>query len=77
MAASFSPFRGTYRYLQRQAHENPTIFFSCVLGAIGPIMVLTVPPIRWKLGWRPSEPIPTSYPLPNRPRRPVEGFDDE
>ncbi|EED78880.1 NADH-ubiquinone oxidoreductase 9.5 kDa subunit, partial [Postia placenta Mad-698-R] len=59
------------------AHESPVIFFSCVLGAIGPLMVITVPPIRTSLGWKPAESIPTTYPLPNRPRRPVQGYEDE
>ena len=47
---------------QRQAHEQPVIFYSVVIGLIGPAMVITVPPVRKSLGWRPSEPIPTSYP---------------
>ncbi|KAI0076690.1 hypothetical protein K474DRAFT_1597603 [Panus rudis PR-1116 ss-1] len=77
MASLFSPLKQSYRYLQRQAHEQPVIFYSCVIGLIGPVMVVTVPPIRKAFGWKPSEPIPTSYPIPNRPRRPVTGYDDE
>ncbi|CAL1701710.1 unnamed protein product [Somion occarium] len=73
----FSPLRQTYRYLQKQAHEQPVIFYSCVLGVIGPVMVVVVPPIRKKFGWRKPEEIPTSYPIPNRPRRPVQGYDDD
>ncbi|EPQ53044.1 hypothetical protein GLOTRDRAFT_45584 [Gloeophyllum trabeum ATCC 11539] len=73
----FSPFRNTYRYLQRQAHESPVIFFSCVLGGLGPFMLITVPPIRERLGYKPAPPIPTTYPIPNRPRRPVQGYEDE
>ncbi|TDL19621.1 hypothetical protein BD410DRAFT_773832 [Rickenella mellea] len=72
-----SPFRNTYRYLQRQAHESPVIFYSCVLGAIGPVMLVTVPPIRRYYGWRKPEEIPTTYPLPKRARRPVQGYEDE
>ncbi|EJF60880.1 hypothetical protein BD309DRAFT_306694 [Dichomitus squalens] len=67
----------TYRYLQRQAHEQPVIFYSVIIGLIGPVMVVTVPPIRKSLGWKPAEPIPTSYPVPNRPRRAISGYDDE
>ncbi|TCD71085.1 hypothetical protein EIP91_000177 [Steccherinum ochraceum] len=77
MAALFSPFRSTFRYMQRQAHESPVIFYSCILGVIGPVMVITVPPIRASLGWKPAERVPTTYPLPNRPRRPVQGYEDE
>ncbi|RPD56862.1 hypothetical protein L226DRAFT_574204 [Lentinus tigrinus ALCF2SS1-7] len=70
-------FRQTYRYLQRQAHEQPVIFYSVIIGLIGPTMLVTVPPIRKSLGYKTPEPIPTSYPVPNRPRRPVQGYEDE
>ncbi|KZT65713.1 hypothetical protein DAEQUDRAFT_814109 [Daedalea quercina L-15889] len=77
MATLFSPLRQTYRYLQRQAHEQPVIFYSCVLGLIGPVMLVTVPPIREAFGYKSPERVPTTYPLPNRPRRPVQGYEDE
>ncbi|KAN0059937.1 n19m, NADH-ubiquinone oxidoreductase 9.5 kDa subunit [Thecaphora frezii] len=73
----FSPFRNTYRYLQHSAHENPVIFFSLLIGSVGPISVLVVPPIRKAYGWKPAERIPTSYPLPQRERTPVTAYDDE
>ncbi|KAI0641732.1 hypothetical protein C8Q79DRAFT_1014149 [Trametes meyenii] len=76
MASLFS-FRQTYRYLQRQAHEQPVLFYSVVIGLTGPVVLVTVPPVRKALGYRPAEPIPTSYPVPNRPRRPVQGYEDE
>lgn len=47
---------------QRQAHESPVIFYSCILGSIGPIMVLTVPPLRERMGYKPAEMIPSTYP---------------
>ena len=50
------------REQQRQAHEQPVIFYSLVIGFIGPVLLVTVPPVRKSLGWRPAEPIPTSYP---------------
>ncbi|KAJ7158747.1 hypothetical protein C8R46DRAFT_1110161 [Mycena filopes] len=71
-----NPFRATYRVLQRNAHESPVIFFSCVIGAIGPILLITVPPIKERLGYKAAEAIPLSYPVPNRARRPVEGYED-
>ncbi|CCM02711.1 uncharacterized protein FIBRA_04817 [Fibroporia radiculosa] len=77
MASVLSPLRQSYRYFQRQAHESPVIFFSCVLGLVGPAMVIAVPPVRRSWGWKPAEPIPTSYPLPKRPRQPVQGYEDE
>ncbi|PAV19109.1 NADH-ubiquinone oxidoreductase kDa subunit [Pyrrhoderma noxium] len=77
MASLLSPFRSSFRYLNRQAHENPVILWSCVVGAVGPLMVVTVPPIRKSFGWKPAPQIPTSYPLPDRARRPVQGYEDE
>ncbi|UZJ53254.1 hypothetical protein CBS101457_002574 [Exobasidium rhododendri] len=72
-----NPFRATFRYLQNSAHEKPIIFFSLIIGAIGPIAVVTVPNIRRRYGWQPSERIPTSYPIPQRQREEISGFDDE
>ncbi|KAF8258599.1 hypothetical protein EI94DRAFT_1621114 [Lactarius quietus] len=78
MASSIvSPLRNTCRYLQRQAHESPVLFYSVVLGFIGPVLAFGVPPIRESMGYRPPEPIPTTYPIPKRPRRPVQGYEDE
>ncbi|ESK94645.1 nadh-ubiquinone oxidoreductase kda subunit [Moniliophthora roreri MCA 2997] len=78
MASLFSPFRRSYNYMYRSAHEYPAIFYSVVLGCLGPILVVTVPPIRERLGYtRRGEEIPTSYPLARRARRPVQGYDDE
>ncbi|KAF8149956.1 hypothetical protein B0H34DRAFT_667311 [Crassisporium funariophilum] len=76
MASLTSPFRQTYRYLQRQAHENPVIFYSIVIGSIGPVMAIVVPPIRESFGYRPAEMVPTTYPVPNRSRRTVQGYED-
>ncbi|KAF9650401.1 NADH-ubiquinone oxidoreductase 9.5 kDa subunit, partial [Thelephora ganbajun] len=59
------------------AHENPVIFYSCVLGVIGPVLAIGVPPFRKSFGWQPAERIPTTYPLPNRPRVPIQGYEDE
>ncbi|KAI9635525.1 uncharacterized protein MKK02DRAFT_44215 [Dioszegia hungarica] len=66
----------TYRYLQRAAHESPVIFYSLVIGFTGPLMVMTVPPIRKSMGWKPAERVPTTFPLPNRARQPVSGYED-
>ncbi|KAJ7364058.1 hypothetical protein DFH08DRAFT_681113, partial [Mycena albidolilacea] len=66
-----------YVLQQRHAHESPVIFYSCVVGLIGPVVLVTVPPIKQRLGYKQAEPIPLSYPLPNRARRPVQGYEDE
>ncbi|KDQ07097.1 hypothetical protein BOTBODRAFT_39079 [Botryobasidium botryosum FD-172 SS1] len=72
-----SPFRNTYRYLRQSAHERPVIFWSILLGSIGPVAVGVVPPVRKSFGWKPAERIPTTYPVPNRPRHAVQGYEDE
>ncbi|KAK0528998.1 n19m, NADH-ubiquinone oxidoreductase 9.5 kDa subunit [Tilletia horrida] len=77
MPALFAPFRNTYRYLQRSAHEQPVVFYSLLIGSVGPVLVVTVPAIRRKYGFKPAERIPSSYPLPQRAREEVSGFDDE
>ncbi|KAG7089594.1 hypothetical protein E1B28_011261 [Marasmius oreades] len=77
MASLFSPFRRSYNFMFRMAHEKPAIFYSCVVGAIGPVLVAVVPPIRESFGYLPAEMPPTTYPLPKLPRRPVTGYDDE
>ncbi|KAJ7593128.1 hypothetical protein C8J56DRAFT_491744 [Mycena floridula] len=65
-----------YRTLQRWAHEKPSFFYAIVLALSGPLLVVTVPPTRRYFGWVPPEAPPTSYPLPQRARREVKGYDD-
>ncbi|POY71461.1 hypothetical protein BMF94_5774 [Rhodotorula taiwanensis] len=77
MSALLGPFRRTYSYLQRTAHEQPAVYYSIWLGFLGPVMVVTVPEIRKRFfGYKPVERPPTSYPLPNRPREATEGYED-
>lgn len=47
---------------RRWAHEQPVYFYSCVIGAIGPLMAITVPPIRRRMGYKEPQSIPVSYP---------------
>ncbi|KAJ3558241.1 hypothetical protein NM688_g1037 [Phlebia brevispora] len=62
MASLFAPVRHSYRYLQRQAHEQPVIFFSCIIGLAGPVLLVAVPPLRERLGYKAIERPPTTYP---------------
>ncbi|OXC85130.1 hypothetical protein C344_02538 [Cryptococcus neoformans AD1-7a] len=68
---------GVYRYTQRLAREKPVIFWSLLLGLSGPAMVVAVPPLRRSFGYKAPEPIPTTFPVPDRPRRPVKGYEDQ
>ncbi|WRT65089.1 uncharacterized protein IL334_002031 [Kwoniella shivajii] len=65
-----------FRNAQRLAHESPVIFWSLAIGFSGPAMVLTVPPIRKSFGYKQAERIPSTFPVPNRPRRSVSGYED-
>ncbi|PLW47067.1 hypothetical protein PCASD_03970 [Puccinia coronata f. sp. avenae] len=60
------------------AHENPAIFWSVAIGAAGPVLLATVPPIRRNyFGYVSPDPIPMSYPLPQRKRNTeLKGYDD-
>ncbi|KAF9030982.1 N19M, NADH-ubiquinone oxidoreductase 9.5 kDa subunit [Hymenopellis radicata] len=72
-----NPLLRGFRYMQREAHERPVIYYSLWLGIIGPVLAVVVPPAREKLfGYKPAEHIPISYPLPQRPRRPTVGYED-
>lgn len=73
-----NPLQKVKRYFQYQAHENPAIFWSVAVGLAGPVLLATVPPIRRNyFGYVPPEPIPMSYPLPQRTRNPnLSGYDD-
>ncbi|EIE89687.1 hypothetical protein G6F57_005495 [Rhizopus arrhizus] len=66
-----------FKALNRFALERPVIFWSCAIGAVGPVMVWTVPSIRRNyFGFKGYEPLPITYPLPNRPRQPTTGYED-
>ena len=50
------------RYFRWAAHEKPAIFFASIIGALGPIMLFTVPPLREKFGDPTRARIPMTYP---------------
>ncbi|CZT10503.1 related to NADH2 dehydrogenase (ubiquinone) 9.5K protein, ubiquinone-binding [Rhynchosporium agropyri] len=70
-------FSQPIRYMRWAAIEKPAIFFSIVIGSLGPVTVFTVPPIRRMLGDEQRPEIPLTYPIPTGPRRTLEGFEDE
>ncbi|KAI8969212.1 hypothetical protein BDF20DRAFT_827236 [Mycotypha africana] len=66
-----------FQALHQFALRKPAIFWSCVIGSIGPVMVFTVPKVRREyFGFQGYETLPITYPLPNRPRKPTTGYED-
>jgi len=55
-------FSQPVRYLRWAAIEKPAIFWSLILGSMGPAMFVVVPPIRRALGDDPIPKIPLTYP---------------
>ncbi|CDO54128.1 NI9M subunit of mitochondrial NADH:ubiquinone oxidoreductase (complex I), putative [Geotrichum candidum] len=66
-----------FRYMRYCAHEKPQLFFSVVIGVAGPVFAILGTPLRRSLLFDDAPPIPVTYPLPNRPREQLTGFDDE
>jgi hypothetical protein len=50
------------RWLRWFSYERPAYFWSLAIGAAGPVMALTVPPIRAYLGDEDAPPVPQTYP---------------
>ncbi|KAJ5795114.1 hypothetical protein N7457_001713 [Penicillium paradoxum] len=76
-----------FRYLRWAAHEKPAILAALFIGSMGPVALVTIPPIRHALGDVDPEPIPMTYPsmkslqslqfVPQGPRVIPKGYDDE
>lgn len=65
-----------FRYLRWSSRERPALFWSCVIGGLGPATLAVVPPVRHALGDYDAKPIPTTYPIPLGPRKKLTGYDD-
>ncbi|KAK1758658.1 hypothetical protein QBC47DRAFT_375377, partial [Echria macrotheca] len=50
------------RYIRWSARERPAYFWSVVVGAMGPVMLITVPPLRKRMGAEIPAEIPMTYP---------------
>jgi hypothetical protein len=55
-------FSQPLRYLKWASYNKPAYFYSIVVGCAGPIMLVTVPPIRRYLGEEQRPKIPMTYP---------------
>ncbi|KAI4759025.1 hypothetical protein E4T52_08744 [Aureobasidium sp. EXF-3400] len=63
-------------YIKWAARNKPAIFWSIVVGSVGPVMALVVPPMRARFGDGPRPQIPLTYPIPKGPRSPPSGYED-
>jgi hypothetical protein len=66
-------FQQPLRYLKWASIQKPAYFYSICVGLTGPVLVLTVPPIRRYMGEEPITKIPMTYPSKLRDGR--EGED--
>ena len=57
-------------YIKWAARNKPAIFWSIVVGSVGPVMAVVVPPIRARFGDGPRPQIPLTYPSKSRPLQP-------
>ena len=75
MSGSANPhfFSQPFRYLRWAAYHKPAYFYSCVVGGAGPVILLTVPPIRRYLGEEKRPRIPMTYPGTSFGRRAGRG----
>ncbi|KAL2122167.1 hypothetical protein VTJ04DRAFT_2622 [Mycothermus thermophilus] len=65
------------RYCRWAARERPGYFWSVVIGALGPVTLVVVPPLRRAVGDYDVKPIPLTYPVPTGPRKQLSGYDDD
>ncbi|RMY27662.1 hypothetical protein D0865_15958 [Hortaea werneckii] len=60
-------FEAPAKYFRWAIRQKPAIFWSLVIGTMGPVMAFTVPPIRNYFGDGPRPQIPLTYPSKSPP----------
>ncbi|KAF3479712.1 NADH-ubiquinone oxidoreductase subunit [Arthroderma uncinatum] len=55
-------FSQPFRYMRWASYEKPAIFYSLVIGSLGPVALFTLPPIRRYFGDVDPAEVPFSYP---------------
>lgn len=51
-----------FKYCRWAAREKPALFWSVVIGGIGPVMIAPVRALRFRMGDFDPAPVPTTYP---------------
>lgn len=51
-----------FRYMRWASHEKPAIFYSIIMGSLGPVFLLGLPPIRRYFGDEDPTQVPMTYP---------------
>lgn len=69
-------FNGPLRYIRWSARERPAYLWSVAIGALGLGILVVVPPVRERLGYKRSPQIPMTYPIPSGPRKQLSGYED-
>ncbi|KAF2768335.1 hypothetical protein EJ03DRAFT_328373 [Teratosphaeria nubilosa] len=64
------------QYVAWAIRRKPAIFWSLVVGSMGPVVALTAPPVRKMFGDGPRPQIPLTYPIPKGPRQRTAGYED-
>jgi hypothetical protein len=59
---------GPMRYLRWASREKPAYFWSVVIGALGPVSMVVVPPVRRAFGDFDAPAIPLTYPSMHHPQ---------
>lgn len=62
MSAKPQFFSQPLRYLRWAHVAKPAIFYSLAIGSLGPVLVLAVPPLRYRFGDPQRPQIPMTYP---------------
>ena len=62
MSASLTFWNQPLKFLRRASHEKPAIFWSIIIGSMGPVSLFALPPIRHAMGDMDPAPVPFTYP---------------
>ncbi|TPX45344.1 hypothetical protein SeMB42_g04042 [Synchytrium endobioticum] len=65
-----------FRYLKSKLYNQPVVFVSFAMALSAPVLLFVVYPLRREAGYKRPVDIPRSFPIPNRAREHITGYDD-